>query len=117
MCSPVWTFFSDNTFPTNGWLPLAGFTPALQGTRTSDPYLRASASAMGLRHIFPIQTNRTCFRRFLTQTLFSAERVRALARRRSAPDERLPPGACPLLPERGRPDIAQALWPLHPRGE
>lgn len=39
----------------------AGEKPALSGSRTSDPYLRANPSAIWLRHEFPMQRNRTRF--------------------------------------------------------
>ena len=45
----------------NGVFCIAGLKPALLGSNTSDPYLRAKASAIGERQMLPMQRKRIFF--------------------------------------------------------
>ena len=50
---------SASTFRARGWTTPAGWLPALHTRTRSLPWWERRASAMMLRHMFPVQTNRT----------------------------------------------------------
>src|SRR3954471_13855952 len=85
--------FSSIALSVSDAMVLAGASPALAGAITSLPYTRANASAIWLRHEFPMQTKRTRFNGGFTA---SPGNNGGLVNRQSAPDGRLPPGVCPV---------------------
>src|SRR5215208_8412333 len=97
---PMSTFFSSITVRVMDDAVTAGARPALDAVSTSAPYLFANAAPIGLRQMFPIQTNSTF--RLLKGVRFTAFLRTAYARGhlRSAPGGTSPPGAGPAPPIR-----------------
>src|SRR5579862_2756782 len=99
-------------FTVSGASRIAGARPALAGINASEPYLRANASAIWLRHALPIHRNRTRLRVSLTNAPGTAH---VLANRGSARDERSQPDAAPPPPAPHPPGTAPAPSPPRPR--
>src|SRR5688572_16280067 len=105
-------FFSIKMVRVRELVFSAGDSPALDGSMTSLPYVRANASAIGLLHMFPIHRKSTRLRSFTFG--FSRGTIRALWCRRSTPGGTSRLHACLVQQARDRRYNSRAPAPRPP---